>query len=75
MPQLFSAQVCSLPPAIAFTEQQAVAPAQTTVPALQVNPHEVPSHVAVALMGGTQGVHELPQLWTLVLGSHALPHA
>jgi hypothetical protein len=42
---------------------------------LQVNPHEVPSHVAVAFAGGEQAVHEVdPQLAMLVFAAQVLPH-
>ena len=40
-----------------------------------MNPHDVPSHVAVALAGGAQAVHEDdPQLATLVFAAHVVPH-
>jgi hypothetical protein len=45
------------------------------VPGLQVNPHDTPSHVAVAFTGGAHGVHELPQLSMLVLTEQAPLHA
>jgi hypothetical protein len=41
---------------------------------LHVNPHEVPSHVAVAFAGGAHGAHDAPQLATLALSTHASPH-
>ena len=41
---------------------------------LQVNPQLVPLHVADALDGGMHGEHELPQLLTPVLATHAPPH-
>jgi hypothetical protein len=44
-----------------------------TNPALHVNPHDVPSHVAVALAGTGQAVHEDPQLDTSALLTQALP--
>ena len=35
-----------------------------------MNPHIVPSQVALALAGGEQGVHDVaPQLLTLLLGT------
>jgi hypothetical protein len=42
---------------------------------LHVKPQEVPSHVAVAFSGGTQGVHEPPHVSMLVSSPQALPHA
>jgi hypothetical protein len=47
------------------------------VPGLQVNPHDVPSQVSVALTGGAgHGVHDVvPQLSRLVLLSQPVPHA
>jgi hypothetical protein len=42
---------------------------------LHENPHVTPSHVGTALAGTGQGVHDVPQLLTLLLLSHALPHA
>jgi hypothetical protein len=44
-------------------------------PVPQVNPHAVPSQVATPLAGGVQAVHDVvPQLFTLVLETHAPPH-
>jgi hypothetical protein len=63
--------VVSSLPAITLTEQHAVPLAQRTVPALQVIPHDVPSQVAAPWTGTAHAVHELPQLSTLVLLSHA----
>jgi hypothetical protein len=40
---------------------------------LQVNPHDVPLHVAVAFAGAVHAVHELPQLLGDVLSAHAPP--
>ena len=41
----------------------------------QVNPHAVPSHVDVPFAGGVQAVHDVvPQLLTLALATHAVPH-
>ena len=42
---------------------------------LQVNPHDVPSQVAVALAGVVQAVQAAPQVETLLLAAHALPQA
>jgi hypothetical protein len=42
---------------------------------LQVNPHEVPLHVAVPFAGTGHGVHELPHDETLVFGAQFDPHA
>ena len=44
------------------------------VPGLQLNPHDVPSHVAVAFAGGVQGVQNVPHVEVLSFGAHALPH-
>jgi hypothetical protein len=41
---------------------------------LQVNPHEVPSHVAVAFAGTVQAVHRAPHVETLLLDAQLLPH-
>jgi hypothetical protein len=42
---------------------------------LHVNPHAVPLHVAVALATVGHAVHDVvPQLFTLVLDTHAPPH-
>jgi hypothetical protein len=43
---------------------------QRVVPPVQVKPHEVPLQVAVAMAGGTHGVHEVPQALTLVFDEH-----
>jgi hypothetical protein len=41
----------------------------------QVNPHDVPSQVAVAFEGGVQAVHDVaPQLEVLPFETHAVPH-
>ena len=50
------------------------APPQRVKPALQLNPHVVPSHVAAALAGGAHALHEAPHVATLVLLAHAAPH-
>jgi hypothetical protein len=43
---------------------------------LHVNPHELPSHVAVAFAGGVQAVHEVaPQVAVLLLDAQLLPQA
>jgi len=44
------------------------------VPGLQLNPHDVPSHVGVAFAGGVQGVQNVPHVEVLLFGAHALPH-
>jgi hypothetical protein len=41
---------------------------------LQPNPHDVPSHVAVAFAGGVHGVQNVPQVEVLMFEAHALPH-
>jgi len=41
---------------------------------LHVKPQDTPSHVAVELAGGVQGVHEAPHEFVLVLLEHAAPH-
>jgi hypothetical protein len=41
----------------------------------QVNPHAVPSQVAVPFAGGVHTVHDdVPQLLMLVLSTHVEPH-
>ena len=41
----------------------------------QVNPHAVPSQVAVPLVGAVHAVHDVvPQLLVLVLATHVDPH-
>jgi hypothetical protein len=41
----------------------------------QVNPHAVPSQVAVEFAGGVQAVHDVvPQLATALLETHVEPH-
>ena len=46
---------------------------QGGVPFAQAAPQVLPLHVAVPPNGAGHGVHELPQLLTLVLDTHALP--
>lgn len=56
------------------TAQTQVDP-EATNPALQVNPHVVPLHVAVPFAGAMHGVHEVaPQLIVLVFATHIAPH-
>jgi hypothetical protein len=45
------------------------------VPGLHENPHELPSHVAVASDGGTHGEHEVPQVAVLESAPQMLPQA
>ena len=40
---------------------------------MQLNPHAVPLHVAVAFAGGMQGLHEVPHELVLLLLTHASP--
>jgi hypothetical protein len=42
---------------------------------LHENPHDVPSHVAVAFAGGEHAVHEVPHDIVLALLAHCMPHA
>jgi hypothetical protein len=42
---------------------------------LQLEPHEVPSQVAVPLAGTPQALHDEPQLLTLVLRAQLFPQA
>jgi hypothetical protein len=49
--------------------QTAQVPPQDSVPVLQVIPHVVPLHVAVPFAGTGQGVHDVPQVATLLLGT------
>jgi hypothetical protein len=46
---------------------------QSANPALQVNPHEVPLHVAVALAGVGQGEQAVPHVATAELLTHDPP--
>jgi len=48
---------------------------QGCVPELQVNPHDVPSHVGVALAGGAHGEHDAPHVAVLVSAPQVLPQA
>ncbi|MES1172177.1 MAG: hypothetical protein ABUL77_02980 [Bacteroidota bacterium] len=57
------------------TQAGACAVPRRQVPALQVNPQVVPLQVAVALAGTWHGVHELPQLFGLLLDTHMLLQA
>ena len=50
------------------------APASSWKPALQAMPQLAPSHVAEPFAGAAQGVHEAPQLCTLVSCAQAPPH-
>jgi hypothetical protein len=43
---------------------------ESTYPGSHEKPHEVPSHVAAALAGGAQAVHELPHVSVLELLAH-----
>lgn len=43
-------------------------------PALQVKPHEVPSHVAVPLAGAPHGVQDVPHEEMLVFEAQDAPH-
>jgi hypothetical protein len=49
------------------------APPHRWYPSLQVNPHVVPLHVAMAFAGGTQGEHDVPQLLTPPFDAHVEP--
>lgn len=57
------------------TQAGACAVPRRQVPALQVNPQVVPLQVAVELAGPWHGVHELPQLFVLLLDTHMLLQA
>ena len=55
-------------------ESLAQTPPHWWKPALQVNPHAVPSQVATALAGAAQGPHDAPHDDTLESLTHASPH-
>ena len=50
-------------------------PLQSAKPGLQVNPHDEPLQVAMALDGAGQAEHELPHVAVLVFSTHAPEHA
>jgi hypothetical protein len=68
-------QLMQLAPHCVTLESLAQALLQVWKPAVQVKPQLVPSQVAVLLVGAEQAVQEVvPQLLTLVLETHAVPH-
>src|SRR5262249_11263381 len=61
------------PPHVATSLFDTQAAPQRWKPLRQTNPHDAPSHVAIAFGGVAQGVHEEPHDCGLPLPTHALP--